>query len=164
MDHLTGLPNSRSLFQHLATQLETGQPLTVMVTDLNGFKEVNDRFGHLEGNRLLQNMAQAIKLHCRDVDYVARMGGDEFVMVLPGVSGDLAEEIAGRFRKATIEVGREITGLDILSLSVGMAVSPDDGVKAEELLASADKRMYAYKRAFKAGRLREMKPANIAVA
>jgi len=164
IDHLTGLPNSRSLFEHLGQQLATQQPLTVFVTDLNGFKEVNDRFGHLEGNRLLQSMAAALKLNCRDFDYVARMGGDEFVMVLPGVQSDLAEEIAGRFRKATADVGREVTGLDILSLSIGMAVSPEDGVKAEELLAAADKRMYSYKRAFKAGRLREMKPASIAVA
>ena len=163
-DHLTGLPNSRSLFQYLESQLETGQTLTVLVTDLNGFKEVNDRFGHLEGNRLLQDMGRALKLHCRDVDYVARMGGDEFVVILPGVEGDLAEEIAGRFRKATVDVGREVTGLDILSLSIGMAMTPDDGSKAEELLAAADKRMYAYKRAFKEGRLREMKPQNIAVA
>lgn len=164
-DHLTGLPNARSLFQHLGKELGMGQVLTVFVTDLNGFKEVNDRFGHLEGNRLLQEMAKALKLHCRDVDYVARMGGDEFVMVLPGVQHDLAEEIAGRFRKATLEVGRQVTGLDnILSLSIGMAVTPDDGTKAEELLAAADKRMYAYKRAFKEGRLREMKPKSAAVA
>ena len=61
-------------------------------------------------------------------------------------------------------LGMEVTGLDILSLSIGMAVTPGDGVKAEELLAAADKRMYAYKRAFKEGRLRELKPKNIAVA
>ena len=163
-DHLTGLPNTRSLFQHLEKELATGQTLTVFVTDLNGFKEVNDRFGHLEGNRLLQVMAQGLKLHCRDVDYVARMGGDEFVIVLPGVDRELAEEIAGRFRKATVDAGREVTGLDILSLSVGMAVTPDDGTRAEELLAAADKRMYAYKRAYKEGKLREMKPKNTAVA
>ena len=163
-DHLTGLPNARSLFQHLGKELAKDQTLTVMVTDLNGFKEVNDRFGHLEGNRLLQVMAQAMKLHCRDVDYVARMGGDEFVIVLPGVEGELSEEIAGRFRNATIEAGREVTGLDILSLSIGMAVTPTDGTVAEELLAAADKRMYAYKRAFKEGKLREMKSKTSAVA
>lgn len=164
IDHLTGLPNTRSLFQHLHAQLAMDQTLTVFVTDLNGFKEVNDRFGHLEGNRLLQNMATALKLHCRDVDYVARMGGDEFVVVLPGVDLELAEEIAGRFRKATVEVGRQVTGLDILSLSIGMAITPVDGLQADELLAAADKRMYAYKRAFKEGRLREMKPPASAVA
>ncbi|HEY3740413.1 MAG TPA: HD domain-containing phosphohydrolase [Bryobacteraceae bacterium] len=164
MDHLTGLPNARWLFQHLAEQLASPQPLTVFVTDLNGFKEVNDRFGHLEGNRLLQSLAHALKLHCRDMDFVARMGGDEFVVVLPGVEGDLAEEIAGRFRKAAVDAGREVTGLDILSMSIGMAFAPEDGSRAEELLAVADKRMYSYKRAFKAGRLREMKPSASAVA
>jgi diguanylate cyclase (GGDEF)-like protein/putative nucleotidyltransferase with HDIG domain len=164
MDHLTSLPNARWLFQHLGEQLASPQPVTVFVTDLNGFKDVNDRFGHLEGNRLLQNIARALKLHCRDMDFVARMGGDEFVVVLPGVERELAEEIAGRFRKAAVDAGREVTGLDILSMSIGMAFGPEDGSKPEELLAVADKRMYAYKRAFKAGRLREMKPSNTAVA
>jgi diguanylate cyclase (GGDEF)-like protein/putative nucleotidyltransferase with HDIG domain len=167
-DYLTGLPNARSLFLQLETQIAKskteGQPLAVFVTDLNGFKDVNDRFGHLEGNRLLRTLAKSIRTHCRDLDYVARMGGDEFVVILPGVRGELIEELAGRFRKATVEAGREVTGLDILSLSIGIAEAPVDGTTAEELLAIADKRMYAAKRAFKSGKVREMKPVANAFA
>ena len=108
-------------------------------------------------------MAKALRVHCRDVDYVARMGGDEFVVVLPGVQGELIEEVAGRFHKATVDAGREVTGLDILSLSIGIAEAPVDGTTGEELLTVADKRMYAAKRAFKAGKAREMKPSSTAV-
>ncbi|MBV9339478.1 MAG: diguanylate cyclase, partial [Acidobacteria bacterium] len=88
-DYLTGLPNARSLFVHLAQELarcrRTGSSLAVMVCDLDGFKQVNDRFGHLEGNRVLRLFAQALKESCREYDYVARMGGDEFVVVAPGL-------------------------------------------------------------------------------
>lgn len=165
-DYLTGLPNARSLFVYLEDRLAqsagSGQPVTVFVTDLNGFKDVNDRFGHLEGNRLLRLLAKGLRRHCRDQDYVARMGGDEFVIVLPGVTMEQAEEIAVRLRAAAVEAGRDLTGSDAVSLSLGMAESMVDGMKAEDLLAVADKRMYAAKRAFKSSRIRELKPTAVA--
>ena len=88
-DYLTGLPNARSLFLQLDRELarckrETST-LTAMVCDMDGFKQINDRFGHLEGNRVLRLFAQALKHSCREYDYVARMGGDEFVVVAPGL-------------------------------------------------------------------------------
>src|SRR5581483_1585201 len=87
-----------SLFVHLNNELERcrtlGIPLTVVVCDLDGFKQVNDKYGHLEGNRVLQAIGQGLKSVCRESDYVARMGGDEFVIVLPGLQAeDLSTKI-----------------------------------------------------------------------
>ena len=93
-DYLTGLPNARSLFLQLDRELarckRDNVSLTLMVCDMNGFKKINDRFGHLEGNRVLRLFAQALKDSCREYDYVARMGGDEFVVIAPGLPADAA--------------------------------------------------------------------------
>ncbi len=87
-DYLTGLPNARSLFLQLDRELarckRDNSTLTVMVSDMDGFKQINDRFGHLEGNRVLRLFAQALKDSSREYDYVARMGGDEFVVIATG--------------------------------------------------------------------------------
>ncbi len=96
-DYMTGLPNARSLFLHLDGELarcrRLNSPLVVLVCDMNGFKQVNDQYGHLEGNRLLHSVAKKLKESCREYDYVARMGGDEFVLVLPGLqSGSAGDE------------------------------------------------------------------------
>ena len=149
-DYLTGLPNARSLFLHLESEvsrcLRTQTPLTILACDLDGFKLVNDRFGHLEGNRILRLVAHALRLVCRDYDYVARMGGDEFVLILPGITADRIETITARLRTAMCEIGCSICGEDILDLSIGKAVLPTDGCEPEALLAEADKRMYRAKR------------------
>jgi diguanylate cyclase (GGDEF)-like protein/putative nucleotidyltransferase with HDIG domain len=148
-DYLTGLPNARSLFLQLDRELARCKrdklSLTLMVCDMNGFKKINDRFGHLEGNRVLRLFAQALKDSCREYDYVARMGGDEFVVIAPGLGvGDAAKKIE-LLRPLARQAGFEVCGEDILSLSVGMAVSPDDGNDAEQLLTQADRRMYVEK-------------------
>ena len=119
--------------------------LAVMVCDMDGFKQINARFGHLEGNRVLRLFAQALKHSCRDYDYVARMGGDEFVVVAPGLSVDSANKKVHQLRELAQQAGREVCGEDILSLSTGFAHYPTDGADAEALLAEADRRMYAEK-------------------
>jgi diguanylate cyclase (GGDEF)-like protein/putative nucleotidyltransferase with HDIG domain len=148
-DYLTELPNARSLFLHLdrelarCRRLET--PLTVMVCDLDGFKRINDVFGHLEGNRVLKQFAKTLQGSCREYDYIARLGGDEFVIVAPGLSASAAEArgiCLGELARAT---GREICGEDWLSLSVGWALFPEDGTDTEKLLTEADRRMYLQK-------------------
>ncbi|PYX54646.1 MAG: hypothetical protein DMG76_21060 [Acidobacteria bacterium] len=148
-DYLTGLPNARSLFLELDRELarckRDQSSLIVMVSDLDGFKQVNDRFGHLEGNRVLRLYAQALKESCRQYDYVARMGGDEFVVVAPGLAPDAAAKKGEQMRALAKQAGFEICAEDILSLSVGQAMYPDDGTDAEQLLAQADRRMYIEK-------------------
>jgi len=148
-DYLTDLPNARSLFLQLDRELarckRESSSLTVMVCDMDGFKQINDRFGHLEGNRVLRLFGQILNESCREYDYVARMGGDEFVVIAPGLAADDARKKADQFRELARQVGQEICREDILSLSVGRAVYPDDGVGAEDLLAEADRRMYLEK-------------------
>jgi diguanylate cyclase (GGDEF)-like protein len=148
-DYLTGLPNARSLFLQLDRELarckRDNAPLTLMVCDMNGFKKINDRFGHLEGNRVLRLFAQALKDTCREYDYVARMGGDEFVIIAPGLQADAAAKKVELIRPLARQAGFEVCGEEILSLSIGVAVSPEDGGDAEQLLAQADRRMYVEK-------------------
>jgi len=148
-DYLTGLPNARSLFLQLDRDLarckRDNSTLTVMVSDMDGFKQINDRFGHLEGNRVLRLFAQALKDSCREYDYVARMGGDEFVVIAPGLAADAAGKKAEQMRALAKQAGSEVCGEEILSLSVGRALYPEDGKDAEQLLAEADRRMYLEK-------------------
>ena len=148
-DGLTGLPNARSLFLHLDSELARSKrhktTLTVLVCDLDGFKQVNDRFGHLEGNKVLRLVAQGIRECCREYDYAARMGGDEFVLVLPGHEREAVQSTIRRLNEVAVGAGRELFGETILSLSVGEATYPDDGVDAEQLLAEGDRRMYKVK-------------------
>jgi diguanylate cyclase (GGDEF)-like protein/putative nucleotidyltransferase with HDIG domain len=148
-DYLTGLPNARSLFLQLDRELarckRDTSTLTVMVCDMDGFKQINDRFGHLEGNRVLRLFAQALKESCREYDYVARMGGDEFVVVAPGLPPEATLKKAEQLRELAKHAGKEVCREDILSLSVGQSLYPEDGQDAEELLAEADRRMYLEK-------------------
>ena len=148
-DYLTGLPNARSLFVHLAQEVarcrRTKTPLAVMVCDIDGFKQINDSFGHLEGDKLLREFSARLKEACRGYDYVARMGGDEFVITAPGLEREAAQEKAERLNQAAIEAGRHICGRDLISLSVGLAFCPDDSFDVERLLAEADRRMYSMK-------------------
>jgi diguanylate cyclase (GGDEF)-like protein/putative nucleotidyltransferase with HDIG domain len=149
-DYLTSLPNARSLFVQLDSELARCRrhqmSLAVLVCDLDGFKQVNDRFGHLQGNRLLTSFASKLKQTCREYDYVARMGGDEFVLVLPGLKPEALEDKLKHLRTLAAEAGHEISGKDLLSVSVGHAFYPEEGADAEQLLSEADRRMYAQKR------------------
>lgn len=149
VDFLTGLPNAGALFLHLQNELarcaRTGTELGLLVFDLDGFKGVNDQYGHLTGNRLLQLVAQGLRENCREYDFVARMGGDEFVMVLPGVTEEAVGHRLQRMRLYVERVGIELCGVLCVSVSGGAAFFPGDGHTAEELLARADKRMYGEK-------------------
>jgi diguanylate cyclase (GGDEF)-like protein len=119
--------------------------LAVMVCDIDGLKKINDSFGHLEGDKLLREFSIRLKEACRGYDYVARMGGDEFVVMAPGLTLDAALEKADRLNQAAIEAGRLTCGREVISLSVGTAFCPEDGYDVEALLAEADRRMYSVK-------------------
>jgi diguanylate cyclase (GGDEF)-like protein/putative nucleotidyltransferase with HDIG domain len=148
-DFLTGLPNARSLFVHLAQEVARSRrmktSLAVMVCDIDGFKQINDSFGHVEGDKLLRDFSNRLKDASRGYDYVARMGGDEFVITAPGLTVEAAQEKAQRLNQAAIESGRHICGRDLITLSVGTAFCPEDGFDVERLLAEADRRMYSMK-------------------
>ncbi len=148
-DFLTGLPNARSICQHLEKELSrvrrTKTPLAVLLCDLNGFKKVNDTFGHLTGNKLLQEIAARFKSSCREYDQVGRLGGDEFVLVLPDVTKDNVAEMQKRLSRAVQEANLSACPEMIVSVSVGSSFYPSDGASGEELLSEADRNMYDVK-------------------
>jgi diguanylate cyclase (GGDEF)-like protein len=148
-DALTGLPNARSLFQRLDGELARARrertTLAVLVCDLDRFKQVNDRLGHLEGNRVLKIVADALASQCREYDFLARMGGDEFVAILPACPRGMLDAKIQQLQLAVDVACRQTPERVEIGLSVGEAIYPDDGEDAESLLAAADRNMYRMK-------------------
>jgi diguanylate cyclase (GGDEF)-like protein/putative nucleotidyltransferase with HDIG domain len=149
IDYLTGMANARALSVHLEQELarckREHSTVAVMVCDLDGFKQINDRFGHLAGDKVLKLFAMSIAAACREYDYAARMGGDEFVIVAPNMPASAVAERASVFSSLAQQAGREVCGAEFLSLSLGAAFYPNDGAEAEQLLAEADRQMYSAK-------------------
>ena len=151
IDFLTGLPNARAIFQRVDAELarsrRNSETLTLMVCDLDGFKKINDQFGHLTGNSILQAFSVSLRELFRQYDLVARLGGDEFVVALPGMNNEDANQRVREIESMAKVVGKQITGTDHLSISVGISIYPQDGDTVEGLLSVADRRMYQNKRA-----------------
>jgi diguanylate cyclase (GGDEF)-like protein/putative nucleotidyltransferase with HDIG domain len=149
IDYLTGMANARALSIHLEQELtrcdREHATVAVMVCDLNGFKQINDRYGHLAGDKVLKIFANLIREVCREYDYAARMGGDEFVLVAPNMTPGSVSERSILLSALAQQAGREACDTDMLSLSLGAAFYPLDGQDTEQLLAEADRRMYAAK-------------------
>jgi len=150
IDYLTGMANARALSVHLEKELarcmREDSTIGIMVCDLDGFKEINDHYGHLAGDKVLKTFAESVKRFCREYDYAARMGGDEFVIVAPGMTESAMRDRSKLLDALAKQAGREGCGADFLSLSAGAAFYPVDGSTAEQLLAEADRRMYAGKK------------------
>jgi diguanylate cyclase (GGDEF)-like protein len=156
-DDLTRLYNSR--FLNLSLRRETkratrgSKPLSLLFIDLDGFKAVNDTYGHLHGSRALVEAAAVIRGSARETDVVARFGGDEFAVVLPETDPQGARAVAQRIRDRIAEhcfLGSEM--LDVrLTASVGIATLPDVARSAEELVQAADRAMYKVKMSGKNG-------------
>ena len=148
-DFLTGLPNARSICVHLEREAarcrRNSGSLAVLMCDLNGFKKVNDRFGHLAGDKLLQEVAGQLRMVCRPYDFVGRLGGDEFVFILPELSAEGLEELELRLKDAVRKASQNACGEVVISLSIGSATFPTDGTNVEALLAEADRKMYESK-------------------
>jgi diguanylate cyclase (GGDEF)-like protein len=147
-DGLTGLLNHRGSQERLRREIEdaaaAGRPLSVVVLDLDHFKRINDTLGHAEGDRALAAAAAKLGSVVRDGDAVGRLGGEEFVLVLPGVGGEAAVDAAERARSA---LGDVVAGRTRLEASAGVATFPEDAQEAADLLARADAALYAAKHA-----------------
>lgn len=163
-DVLTGLFNARHLAEFLDSELARaqsgGKPLTILVLDLDNFKQVNDRFGHVRGNEVLRDLGQVLKTALRNSDLIARYAGDEFVVILPGVGPEEARAVAEKLKSVVIgydgranntrrlasEEEDPLGGVRI-GISVGVATFPQDAEDAAALIARADRNMYRDKNA-----------------
>ncbi|MEE8338404.1 MAG: diguanylate cyclase [Dehalococcoidia bacterium] len=148
-DTLTGLPNRRFLDERLsnlrAGLTEDGQSALLMM-DMDDFKIFNDTLGHEVGDRVLKIMARELRATCRSEDFIARGGGDEFVIVMEGAGEAAAVSLARRFNEALHDVHLEIPGAPSrISVSIGIAVAPEDGRSSDVLVRAADQAMYEAK-------------------
>jgi diguanylate cyclase (GGDEF)-like protein len=165
-DDLTKLYNSRHLNQMLRRESKrtsrSGRPLSLVFLDLDGFKSVNDSYGHLAGSRALVESAAVIRRCARETDLVARFGGDEFAIVLPDTGSEGAAAVGDRVRErmAAHEFLTE-EGLHVhLTVSVGVATLPDVAASPEELVKAADAAMYRVKGSGKNG-VRVARPGDL---
>lgn len=177
-DHLTQLHNRRAFFQHLRNTLEWArqhqQPVAVLLLDADGFKDINDDHGHSVGDQALAKMAERLREACRPHDLPARVGGDEFAIIMPG----LTEEEARRAGERIVEAigvptflapwapqpaAEEGQGVWLqLRASVGVAGYPWSGTDMDAILAAADRHLYAQKAAraaSQAARIMRLRPA-----
>jgi diguanylate cyclase len=149
-DPLTGLYNRRYLDATLARELarceREGQPLSVMMIDIDHFKQVNDTYGHLAGDRVLIALATLLNQQARTADVVCRFGGEEFLLLLPNMPQDIALARADQWRQ-TFASTDLLLGPPFLqvTLSIGLCTYPEHGKSAGDLIRSADAAMYRAK-------------------
>jgi diguanylate cyclase (GGDEF)-like protein len=145
-DSLTGLGNYRKLMASLEGEMlrsrRTRHSFAVLLMDLDGLKQINDRYGHLVGSQAICRLGSVLRLNSRGIDTAARYGGDEFALVLPESGAEVAQRVAERIRERLAAD----PGSPRISVSVGAAVFPQDGQSIEELLDAADRRLYGMKR------------------
>ena len=144
-DPLTELLNRRAfearLADMVASRARTADTFALVMIDVDDFKNINDRFGHSEGDCVLRRIADALRAECRGEDVAARYAGDEFVLLLPGISASAAPAHTERLTRTLCRNG--------LRCSLGVAVYPKNGTTAAELVSAADRALYSSKRAGK---------------
>ena len=152
-DILTGLHNRRALDRHLGLEMQRAvryqRPITLVMLDLDNFKQVNDRYGHPEGDRVLNEIAQHIQKVVRETDFLARYGGDEFAIVSTEAGTEAGLLLAGRVRKAIASHPIQLPGgeIEYFTVSVGLATYPDDAQSHQTILLMADQALYQAKNA-----------------
>jgi diguanylate cyclase (GGDEF)-like protein len=148
-DELTGVGNYRALHERLAGEIarhaRRRREFALVLLDLDGFKQVNERFGHLEGDRLLAEIGSSLRREVRGEDSVFRQGGDEFAVIVPEVNAEEAGEVAKRLRGRVAERGFGSDELRPVTAATGFAMYPADGRTVEELLGVADLDLFASK-------------------
>ncbi len=152
-DPLSRLPNARATYQRLETEVERAcrqeTPLAVLFLDLDGFKEINDSHGHTAGDRVLAETGERLRAGLRPYDFLGRVGGDEFVAILPGMDpvnlpakiDSLKKSVAQKL--VTLPTGQQVS----IRVSIGTSLYPEDGREADDLIFRADQRMYDENRA-----------------
>ena len=151
-DHLTGLPNRRAFFEAAELELlrceRQPRPLTLVMFDCDHFKAINDRYGHPGGDEVLRHFAGTLRSVCREVDLIARMGGEEFVALLPSTDVDGALAVATRIRLAVAEAVVVFDGRSLrYTVSAGVStIGPTlNGLGLDSLIKRADQAMYQAK-------------------
>ncbi len=150
VDPLTGLANRRAFLadadEFMSRNGKRGEPLTVMLADLDRFKAINDRFGHAVGDRVLQVFADMVRRTLRANDLSGRMGGEEFAFLMPGTGAAEAARIAERIRAHFADAARSVDGHAVApTVSVGVATTSASTVQLADLMAAADRALYRAK-------------------
>ena len=149
-DSLTGLLNRRAIEEAIGAQMQrgrrTGEPHSLLMLDLDHFKSINDRLGHAAGDRVLQHVATVLQANVRNIDLVARVGGEEFLVLMPGASLDTARPAAERLRKQLTADSAQFQGTSVkISVSIGIAQWADHSEELSRLLIRADAALYQAK-------------------
>ncbi len=149
-DPVTGLYNRRyldeTLDRELARAKREGYPISVAMIDLDHFKQVNDTYGHKAGDEVLKTLGALLQAHAREADIPCRYGGEEFVLVLPRISPDVARQRADQWREAFAAQKTRHGDFEIgATMSIGLASFPHHGASAEDLLVKADQALYRAK-------------------
>ncbi|HVY96000.1 MAG TPA: GGDEF domain-containing protein [Solirubrobacterales bacterium] len=154
-DELTGVGNYRALHERLGEEIgrhrRRQREFAVVLLDLDGFKQINERYGHLDGDRLLAEIGASLREAVRAEDSVFRQGGDEFAVIVPEAHSEEAEEVAARLRRRVAHRGFGTDESHPVSAATGFAMFPADGTSAEDLLGFADLDLFAAKRAGRTG-------------
>jgi len=150
-DPLTGALNRRGFVEWFQVEIDratrSAEPVSLVIGDLDEFKQVNDRLGHMGGDMALERVSGLLHRWKRSSDLLARIGGEEFALILPGAEREQALRVVERLRE---KVGEGLAESPVrLTMSMGVAAYPDDGLSLEEVLHAADIAMYAAKRSGK---------------